>query len=320
MAFPLEISIGIMKDNLSKRHSVLPIPRRDAMRWTKGLNLPEGGETVLYTGCMYQLVPYISATVKYAEKYGDSALKSLAGLGRSLNKIVNLTGFLGFFSKKEDDEYQEILRSIAKLLLRVGIEFGYLYEDEYYSGALLYDLGVDDTFTSHARFVYEIFKKRGVKRLITVDPHTTNMLRSVYPEIIPDFDLEVKSYLEILAENVENLKPIKKVDATVVIHDPCVYARYEGIIEEPRILLERAGYKVIEPRNSGKLTFCCGGPIESLYPEKALDIGKRRVDELGEFGVNVVTMCPICLANLRRANKNLKIMDIALYLKEAFLE
>jgi len=319
MAFPIEVSVGIMKDNLEKRHSVLPIPRKDAMRWTKGLDLPRGGETVLYTGCMYQLIPYISATVKYAEKYGDSALKKLAGLGRSINRVVNLTGFMGFFSRKEDEEYQEILKSIAKLLKKAGVEFGYLYEDDYYTGALLYDMGVDETFRSHAEFVSGILKKWGVKRLITVDPHTTNMLRSVYPEIFPDFDIEVRSYLEILFENIGNLQPIKELDVSVVIHDPCVYARYEGLVDEPRALLQKAGYRVVEPENSGKLTFCCGGPVESIFPEKALEIARKRVNELGEYGTNIVTMCPICLANLRRIANGLVIRDIALYLRDAFL-
>ncbi len=320
MAFPIDVSIGIMKDNLEKRKSVLPISRKDAQRWTKGLNLPRGGETVLYTGCMYQLIPYISATVKYAEKYGDSGLKNLARLGRTLNKVVSLTGFMTLFSKTQEEEYHEILRSIVKLLQKAGVEFGYLYDDDYYAGALLYDLGVDESVKKHAEFVYRNLKKHGVKKIITVDPHTTNLMRQVYPEIIPEFDVEVKSYLEVLAENIDKLEPVREVNQTVVIHDSCVYARYEGVIDEPRRLLEKAGYKIVEPDNAGKLTFCCGGPVESLYPEKALNIAKKRVDELDRFGKNVVTMCPICLANLSRATDVLTFKDIALYLRDAFIE
>ena len=38
------------------------------------------------------------------------------------------------------------------------------------------------------------------RRVITIDPHTTNMLRSVYPKLIPGYDIQVKTYLEVLAE------------------------------------------------------------------------------------------------------------------------
>ncbi len=36
--------------------------------------------------------------------------------------------------------------------------------------------------------------------MITIDPHTTNMLRSVYPKLLPGYDVEIKTYLEVLAE------------------------------------------------------------------------------------------------------------------------
>jgi len=321
MPFPTVDIIGILKDNLELRKSVLPISPKAATRWAKGLDIPKNGETVIYTGFMYQLVPYINATVKYAEKYGDSSLAKFTKLGRTLNKIVNLTSFMSFFSKIEETEYNEILRAIAQLLKSADVEFGYMYEDELYTGALLYDLGVDDSFKKHAEIVYNTIKKSGIKKLITVDPHTTNMLRSVYPKIISNFDIEVISYLEVLVQRIENLRPVRDTHENVVIHDSCVYARYESVVDEPRKLLERAGYKVVEPENSGKYTFCCGGPVESVYPDKALDIGRKRIDELKKYGSNVATMCPICLANLSRAAEGeVKIQDISFFLKEAFLK
>ena len=46
-----------------------------------------------------------------------------------------------------------------------------------------------------------MFKKNGVEKIITVDPHTTHTLRTVFPEFVKGFDIEVKSYLEVLAES-----------------------------------------------------------------------------------------------------------------------
>ena len=84
-------------------------------------------------------------------------------------------------------------------------------------------------------------------------------------------------------------------------HDSCVFARHEGVVEEPRALLGRAGMTVLEPANSRRRTWCCGGPAESLYPDKALAIARKRVDQLRSVPDQCVTMCPLCLVNLSKA-------------------
>ena len=74
---------------------MLPISTRSATRWARGLNLPRGGETVLYTGQMYQLIPYIEHIVKMEELVADTWLSGFTKLGRRLNRFVNLTAFMG---------------------------------------------------------------------------------------------------------------------------------------------------------------------------------------------------------------------------------
>ncbi len=64
MPLPTGDVIGILADNLRLRKSVLPLSTKVATKWTEGLDLPRGGETVLYTGMMYQLIPYIEGLVK----------------------------------------------------------------------------------------------------------------------------------------------------------------------------------------------------------------------------------------------------------------
>ena len=154
---------------------------------------------------------------------------------------------------------------------RAAVEFGYLYESELYTGALAYDMGADHTFKEHARKVYSMLKENGVENLIAVDPHTTNMLRSVYPTFIDGYYIHVKSYLEVLAE--KDMEPAAKANADIVIRDSCIYARCEDVIEEPRKLLSRAGYRVKEPKDSKDLTHCCGGPVKTISPKTANQIG-----------------------------------------------
>jgi Fe-S oxidoreductase len=168
--------------------------------------------------------------------------------------------------------------------------------------------------------VYGLLRKNGVRRVITVDPHTTDMLRSVYPKIITDYDIEVTNYLELLANM--GLEPERRLDRDVVIHDSCVYARYEAIVEQPRILLGKAGLDIREPEHTKNMTYCCGGPIESLFPKKSHTIAENRLEQLRAMSNNIVTMCPICLINLRHAAEgyDVSVKDISQYLMEAYCD
>lgn len=311
MPLPIAPMLGIFVDNVRKRGSVLPLSKRTATGWADGLDLPRGGETVLYTGHIYQMIPAIVAMSSQMALLEDTFLTRFLGLGRLVNKIVNMTFFMGLTTSTEKARHStQVLRDIVGLLRDSGVEFGYLYEDEFYAGALLYDYGLDEAFGEHARRVTERLKKLGVRRLITVDPHTTQMFRQAYPRHVKDFDIEVQNYLEVLAQ--AHPQATEPVNGDVVVHDSCVYARYENICEQPRELLRAAGLSVREPELSGKSTHCCGGPLESLFPAEAHRISGLRVDQLEAQGKTVVTMCPFCWVNLSKAaGDRLVINDIA---------
>lgn len=317
MPLPTGDTIGILAENLRKRNSVLPISAKSATRWAEGLGLSRGGETVIYTGMMYQLMPYITAMNKVQEQVGDTWLAGFVKYGRYFNKVLNISAFMARPPKDMRSSCDGILVNIARLLKEAGVEFGYLYEEELYSGALIYDLGMDDVLQAHARKIYNVFEKYNVKNVITVDPHTTNMLRSVYPSLVEEYNINVKSYMEVLAGL--DMEPVEKLEGEVAIHDSCVYARYENVLNEQRTLLKKAGITIKEPAETGKFTWCCGGPVESLYPKKAFENAQKRTDQLKQVSDRGVTMCPLCLVNLQKAAKGgIKIEDISSYFVRAY--
>jgi Cysteine-rich domain len=313
MALPTGDVIGILSDNLRLRGSVLPIPKKAASSWAQALDLPRGGKTVLYSGQMIQLIPYIEGLVRWEERLGDSFLARFTPVGRFMNRFLNLSAFMARPSARTRAPYDRILTDVAGLLQRSGVEFGYLYEDDLYTGALTWDLGADEVVAEHANLVYRTLKKHGVERVVTIDPHTTNMLRSVYPKLVDEYELEVSSYLEVLCARGLSLRP--SLSGEVALHDSCVFARFEEVIEQPRRLLAETGITIKEPEHSGRLTWCCGGPAESLYPKKALDQARRRVEQLRTAAPEVVTMCPLCLVNLQKAaGATVLVRDISHYL------
>ena len=200
MALPVRDVVGILADNLRIRGSVLPIPARRSTAWARGLGIPRGGQTVLYTGSMYQLIPYVERLVRLEQWLGGTRLASLTGVGRRLNRLVNGISVVARPSAAERREYDRVPANVARLLQRAGVEFGYLYEDDLYSGALAHDLGAEAEVAAHARRVVAVLRKHGVREVITIDPHTTTMLRTVYPKLVDGYDVRVRSYLEVLAE------------------------------------------------------------------------------------------------------------------------
>ncbi|MGC8947931.1 MAG: (Fe-S)-binding protein [Thermoprotei archaeon] len=311
MPLPVKDVLKMIADNTKKYGMPFPIPKEVIYKWTEGLDLPKGGDTVLFTGLLYQMIPYINTSIKYLESVEES--KYLSVLMRAGGIVNVMSKLLLRVSEEELKEQYEVLRGIARLLKKIGVQFGYLYENDMYSGVLLYDMGLDDDFREHAMMVYDKLKSLGVKTLITIDPHTTYMMREVYKNVIPGYDLTVKNYLEILVNSSINSTKILKTNVT--LHDPCYYTRYLKIIDEPRRLLEKGGISIIEPDRNRELTFCCGGPIESITPGLSKRVAQLRISELSTANKNIITMCPICYANLSRVkSRDIVIKDISHYL------
>ena len=77
------------------------------------------------------------------------------------------------------------------------MDFFYRPDMDFYSGILLYDLGDQEGFEEHARFVAKTLKLHGVDKIITVDPHTTYALKELYPKYT-GVSFEVQPYFTLL--------------------------------------------------------------------------------------------------------------------------
>jgi Fe-S oxidoreductase len=309
--------IGILTDNLRLRGSIIPLSRRAATGWATGLDLPRGGRTVLYTGQLFQLMPYLEVLSRSRAMIADSPLAKLSGLGRQVNKVVSITPFMGIPSQKDRKRYDKVLIDVVAVLREAGVQPGYLYEDDLYNAALVHDFGEDEVVRIQARRIRDRLHKHNVEEVITVDPHTTTMMRAVLPSMVSGFDVTVRSYLEVLS----SLGPsaTRSLDETVTIHDSCLFARAEGVIDQPRDLLRGGGVTVVEPVRSGQLTWCCGGPAESLFPERAAANAAVRVGQLRAAAGTAVTMCPVCMVNLDKAAEgSMQVRDISDYLRRAY--
>jgi Fe-S oxidoreductase len=317
--------LSTLKDNIQRTGDPLGMKTVYWTGWAKGLNLPRSGHTILLTARMYQMLPYImqvTSLVASAKPFiSRSGLGAIVNMGNRFvgDKVIR---FRALGSGKVRAKGTHILKGIVSALSAVAAMPAYLYEEEPYSGVLLYDLGLDEYIEEHLIEVYQLLKSHNVHKVICVDPHTTFMLREVYPRYIEDFDIEVNHYLEILSAENETLKKSvrKPLDMNLVIHDSCYLTRELGVIEQVRGVLGSLGVSVAEPENTRLDTACCGGPIEYAYQDLTERVSRIRIQELSAISENVVVVCPICLMNLSKYEKELgiKVWDVGELLHEAF--
>lgn len=303
-------ALSTLKGNVERTGDPLGFKGIYWTEWSEGLGLPKEGKTILLTARMYQMLPYVTQTTDLMTTIRP--LIATKGVGRLLAMGNRLAGerVIRLKAKGEKElreKGEKILKGIVSALKAVGQHPAYLYESEPYSGVLLYDLGLEEDIAPHINRVYELLKSRGIEEIITVDPHTTFMLKEIYPKYIKDYDIGVRHYLEFLSEKTAYLKGKGRgnLPKQFVIHDSCVMTRDLGIVEEARKTAKNIGIELLEPENRGLDTACCGGPVEYAFADLSHQISAIRMSELAGVNRNVIVTCPICLVNLRKYERKL---------------
>lgn len=265
--------------------------REKCAEWVSGIEFGSM-ETLLYTGNMYQLMAYLRKFGSLRKMLGhyDSRIASIMRRHPSFTVM-----FKNLYDRDIMERMNGYLRNIAELLRQNGIEFGYLGKEEPYTGTFIYDLGFEREFREYAEYVSELFRSHGVRRIITIDPHTYELLKYIYPKYVT-FEFEVGYYMDLLE--------INKIPGKYAVHAPCHFSRY----------FDFSGYvsRNFETGHEENPTRCCGGPDELLFPEISDKISLKRFEELKTTGYPIVTACPICYANLAKDDSVIDISEVLL--------
>jgi len=202
---------------------------------------------------------------------------------------------------------KKVVSKLVGLLRGAGLKIATLGEMETCCGEPARRLGEEGMFQEFALTNAELFKELGVKKLIVLCPHGLTVFRNEYKRVIKDFDVEIISHVELLAKLVREGKlKVKSVEG-LTFHDPCNLARFNGIVEEPRVILRKAGF--VEMKRHGIDTFCCGaGGANYWYQVGEGTMSKERVKEALSMGISkMVVACPFCYAMLNDAAKGMNL-------------
>ena len=310
----------IISDNIARRGNPLGLKESDCSSWADGLQLPTRGETILYTGCEYQMTAYIRSLVEVLQrvKFKDSLFSAFSGIQAVTGKLgLDLMKVYSRVTGGESETYNRILRMAALILRKLDIDFAYL-ERELYSGALLYEYGLFEELEEQAKRVVKQFKEAGVTKIIALTPHSAEAFQQVYPKFIDDFNFDAVPYVSVVADALKKLgtKLSLPEPLTVTLHDPCHLARSLKVTEAPRQVLQTINnLELKEVALNRELTGCCGAPCETIFPELSELVAAKRIEELEATGAEaVITLCPYCYANLKRSldatGKKLRVVDL----------
>ena len=197
------------------------------------------------------------------------------------------------------------LEAIVRLLRILGFDF-----DVYGEFCCGYPYHVMGDW-GRAREIVEanISRINGYDMVVTPCPTCQIMLSTIYGEYGLEVRARVRHTVSLICERAGSIGPLRG-GVKVMYHDPCKLSRNLGIYREPRSLLESIPVKLYKQRFTGVETACCGagGLLMAFSPTLSLKIAVRKLrdeDSIPSDVDYIVTECPACIENLRRAASTL---------------
>jgi len=202
-----------------------------------------------------------------------------------------------------DDRNRRVARSVVTCLDAAGVRYAVLGQEETCSGDPARRMGNEYVFQMLATANIETFDNYGVKTILTACAHCFNTFANEYPQLGGRYEvIHHSQYLARLTE-AGRLRLADGEARSVTLHDPCYLARYNGVTEDPRRVLEVVpGTKLIEMERSGADTFCCGAGGGRMWMEedRGTRINAERTSQALATGASeIATACPYCLVMMR---------------------
>jgi Fe-S oxidoreductase len=274
--------------NIERQGNPWGLPRNDRIKWREG---------------MEEWVPTVEETEDF--------------------EYLFFVGSMGSY----DNRSMKVVQATAQLLHKGGVKFAIFGNEEKNSGDTARRLGNEFLFQQLAAENVEVFRKYGVKKIVTCDPHIYNTFKNEYPEF--GLEAEVVHHTELLCQLIKErrLHPIKVIRERITYHDSCYLGRYNRVYDPPREIMKSIpGVELVEMERNRENSMCCGAGGGLMWTEeqegKRVNIA-RTEQALSVDPTLIASACPYCLTMISDGVKameeeeRVKVLDIAEILLKA---
>lgn len=215
-----------------------------------------------------------------------------------------------------DARIKQVTVNLALILDKAGISWGTLGKDEKCCGDSLRRLGNEFVFDRMAKENVQMFKERGIQKVITACPHCLTTLRNDYRQY--GIELEVVHHTELISRLLAEgkLKMNKQVEelGKIIVHDSCYLGRHNDIYDAPRDVLSKvSGSTPLEFERNRESSFCCGAGGGRMWMEEQTGtrINRTRVKEAMEQNPDTICVsCPFCMTMFEDGLKDEQVKDV----------
>jgi glycolate oxidase iron-sulfur subunit len=247
---------------------------------------------------------------KVPELAQKSALRVLPEVSGSGPRVALFLGCL------QNYVFTPTAENAVKLLAEAGFEV-VVPQKQVCCGLAAFYLGDEGAAAALARRNAAAFSEARPEYVVTACATCATMLKNEYPGLFgPDWaaGARVMEICEFLSEH--GYEP-KGRGEPVAYHEPCHLRHAQGVVEEPRRLLEA----VAELRDVGEDGRCCGGggTFSVFHYELSREVGAAQARLLAETGARrVATACPGCMIQLSDIlEQGIEVCHVIDYLAEA---
>jgi len=161
----------------------------------------------------------------------------------------------------------------------------------------------------------EVFEAHDLDFITTSCATCTDGLKNKFRKLLEDEGPEMKRRVDVFCGKVRDITDllvnelklpasmsdlkVSEDGAVVTYHDPCHLRRGLGIKDEPRELIETAGFRIKEMKHPCR---CCGlgGSFSITNYDLSSEINMLKAEDIKGTGAEIAaTACPGCMVQLR---------------------
>jgi glycolate oxidase iron-sulfur subunit len=250
--------------------------------------------------------------IPFCPDFPETPFRKLEQVHRVRNKQGRVAIFTGC-------SINYLFPTLGESLINVLRSIGYeviLPKGEVCCGSPLRALGLEKEAVALAKKNYQIFSRLKVEAILSLCPTCSFTLKTEYPKLIGH---GLQNATDISAFFMDKLGFTKQIGKTAVYHDPCHLAHGLGIRKEPREIIKKAGFELLDAGKSeccgfGGIFCCSNREISQNLLKKS---AKNLLDTQAEA---VVTSCPGCMLQLGQEIIDRPVLHLVELIEEAYCQ